>query len=326
MSDKTAPRTLLEAIKHFADPEVSHALLVELRWPDGVHCPTCGRTDVRYIATRRVWECKENHPKRQFSARVGTLLEDSPLGLDKWFAAMWMVANCKNGISSYEMARDLGITQKSAWFLDHRIRLAMKAGSIINTFSDNGEPWEADETFVGGLAKNMHRYSKRRAESTGPGNIGKAVVMGILRRKGKRGASKVKAVHVPDTKRSTLHAEIRYTVPPGSTLYTDAWVSYGGLSHDYQHEVIDHGVSYAQGAVHTNGIENFWSLLKRTIKGTYVSVEPYHLEAYVDEQAFRFNEREDDDAGRFRKVLSSVFGKRLTYSELTGHDQAPPAV
>jgi len=315
------PRTLLEAIRHFAQPDVAHNLLVSLRWPNGVYCPTCGRTDVRYIATRHLWECKENHPKRQFSARIGTLLEDSPLGLDKWFSAIWMVANCKNGISSYEMARDLGITQKSAWFLDHRIRLAMKARSIMKMSGTV----EADETHIGGLAKNMHRHSKRKKEIAGTGGTGKEAVMGILQRKNKKNSSKVKAIHIPTVQRSILHKEIRNTVEPGSELFTDELISYGGLTPDYRHDTVNHAILYVRGRVHTNGIENFWSLLKRTVKGTYISVEPYHLTAYLDEQAFRFNEREDDDYGRFKKVLSSVFGKRLTYSELTGNGQAPTA-
>ncbi|HZL59991.1 MAG TPA: IS1595 family transposase [Stellaceae bacterium] len=314
------PRTLLEAIKHFAKPDVAHNLLVELRWPQGVFCPTCGRADIRYIATRRLWECKEKHPKRQFSARVGTIFEDSPLGLDKWFAGIWMVANCKNGISSYEMARDLGITQKSAWFLDHRIRLAMKAGSIMKA---DGE-FEADESFIGGLSKNMHK-SKRRRVIKGTGGTNKTAVLGILRRKDNKHGSRVKAKIIPNVKATTLQLYIRNTLAPGATINTDAWVGYRGLQGDFGHQVIDHAYEYVRGQVHTNGIENFWSLLKRTIKGTYISVEPFHLGAYLDEQAFRFNERDDDDYGRFKKVLSSVFGKRLTYSELTGNGQAPNA-
>lgn len=311
---KNEPKTLLEAIRHFADPDVTHNLMVNLRWPYGVHCPTCGRTDVRFISTRRMWECKEKHPRRQFSSKVGTIFEDSPLGLDKWFAAIWMVANCKNGISSYEMARDLGITQKSAWFVDHRIRLAMKAGSIMKMAGEV----EADELFMGGLSKNMHAKKRKHL---GTGGVGKTAVLGILRRKTKKSSSKVRAKVVPNVRAETLQPEIRATVDAGTRLYTDAWVSYRGLGDDYRHEVIDHAVEYVRDAVHTNGIENFWSLLKRTVKGTYVSVEPFHLGRYLDEQAFRFNEREDNDVGRFKTVLSSVSGRRLTYKELTGHDE-----
>lgn len=310
---KSEPKTLLDAIKHFADPDVTHEMMVNLRWPNGVHCPSCGRTDVRFISTRRMWECKEKHPRRQFSSKVGTIFEDSPLGLDKWFAAIWMVANCKNGISSYEMARDLGITQKSAWFMDHRIRLAMKAGSIMKM---EGE-CEADESFIGGLAKNMH---EKRKKHIGTGGVGKTAVLGILKRKSNKGGSRVRAKVIPNVRAETLQPEVRATVEKGSRLYTDAWAAYRGLSGDYQHEVIDHAVEYVRGSVHTNGVENFWSLLKRTIKGTYVNVEPFHLGRYLDEQSFRFNEREDSDLGRFKSVLSSVSGRRLTYKELIGND------
>ena len=312
MTKQIEPQTLMQAITYFADPDVALATMVDLRWPTGVCCPTCGRTDVRFIATRRLWECKEKHAKRQFSAKLGTIMEDSPLGLDKWFAAIWMVANCKNGISSYEMARDLGITQKSAWFLDHRVRLAMKAGSIMKI---EGEA-EADETFIGGLAKNMHASKKKHL---GTGGAGKTAVLGILKRKSGKSVSKVRAQVIADTKVETLQPAIRAAVESGARLFTDAWVSYRGLGADYQHEVINHAMEYVRGAVHTNGIENFWSLLKRTLKGTYVSVEPFHLGRYLDEQTFRFNERDDNDAGRFKTVLSAIFGKRLTYKELTGN-------
>ncbi|WP_425905798.1 IS1595 family transposase [Nitrobacter sp. TKz-YC02] len=311
---KTEPTTLIQAIKHFADPAVTHETIVGLRWPNGVHCPTCGRTDVRFISTRRMWECKEKHPKKQFSSKIGTIFEDSPLGLDKWFSAIWMIANCKNGISSYEMHRALGVTQKSAWFMLHRIRLAMQAGSILKMDTEV----EADESFLGGLSKNMHK-AKRKTAIKGTGGTNKTAVMGILQRKTSKKASRVRAVVIPNVKAATLQPEIHATVEPGTIVHTDAWVGYRGLSHDFQHEVIDHAIEYVNGTVHTNGIENFWSLLKRTIKGTYVSVEPFHLGRYLDEQSFRFNERKDNDAGRFKTVLSSVFDKRLTYKELIGN-------
>lgn len=266
------PATLIEAIRYFSDPDVTHNLMVSLRWPNGVYCPTCGRSDVRFVATRRIWECKEKHPKRQFSAKVGTIFEDSPLGLDKWFAAIWMVANCKNGISSYEMARDLGITQKSAWFMDHRIRLAMKAGSFLKM---SGEV-EADETFIGGLAKNMHRH-KREQKIKGTGGAGKEAVLGIVERGSVGRKTRIRTTHVPNVKRKTLAPEIFNNVEPGSTVYTDALKSYLGLSDKYTHETVDHAIEFVRGNVHTNSVENFWSLLKRTLKGTYVSVDPVHL-------------------------------------------------
>ena len=311
------PQTLVEAIKHFADPDVSLQTMVDLRWPEGVRCPTCGRADVRFISTRRLWECKEKHPKRQFTAKVGTIFEDSPLGLDKWFSAIWMIANCKNGVSSYEIHRAIGVTQKSAWFMLHRIRLAMKAGSFLKM---DGEV-EADESFIGGLAANMHKGRRERTVKV-RGSSSKTAVMGILRRKGPKGGSKVRAKVMDDLKGKTLKTEIRENVEPRSILYTDAFASYRGLGGgEYTHFVVDHAVEYARGAVHVNTLENFWSLLKRTIKGTYVSVEPFHLGRYLDEQSFRYNEREGVDADRSRSVLSSVAGRRLTYRELTGNDQ-----
>jgi len=319
-SPLSEPRTLIEAIRYFTDPDVTLRTVVELRWPNGVHCPTCGRTDVRFISTRRLWECKEKHPRRQFSAKVGTNFEDSPIDLGKWFAAIWMVANYKNGISSYEMHRALGVTQKTAWFMDHRIRLAMKTGSFLKM---SGEV-EADETFIGGLAKNMHRHVKER-KIRGTGGSGKEAVLGIVERSSDKGPSRVKTIHVPNVRRRTLAPEIRAAVEAGSHLYTDALKSYLGLSDAYTHEVIDHAIEFVRGNVHTNNIENFWSLVKRTLKGTYVSVDPAHPDRYLDEQAFRFNERDDKDGGRFRKVVSSVAGKRLTYKELTDHAPAPSA-
>ncbi len=311
------PQTLVEAIRHFADPNVTLATMVGLRWPTGVHCPTCGRTDVRFISTRRVWECKEKHPKRQFSAKVGTVFEDSPLSLDKWFVAIWMIANCKNGVSSYEIHRAIGITQKSAWFMLHRIRLAMQTGSFIKGVGD----FEADETFVGGKHTNMHK-SRKAMMPKGRGTVGKEVVMGVLRRGTDAVHSKVIASHIRDTSAENVQGGVRAVAERGSTVNTDALRAYRGLSKDYVHNVVDHAIEYVVGNVHTNGIENFWSLFKRTLKGTYVSVEPFHLDGYVSEQTFRFNERKVNDGSRFRKVLGSVSGKRVTYKELIGHDCA----
>ena len=277
------PKTLVEAIRHFADPDVTLATMVELRWPEGVCCPTCGRSDVRFLATRRMWECKGEHPRKQFSAKVGTIFEDSPLGLDKWFAAIWLIANCKNGVSSYEIHRGIGVTQKTAWFMLHRIRLAMETGSFIKS----GGEFEADETFVGGRSKNMSK-ARREKTITGSGVKGKEVIMGVLRRGTDAEPSKVAAEHVPNRKKKTVQDAVRAVAEPGSAVHTDALMSYAGLSADYVHQVVDHAVEYVRDNVHTNGMENFWSLFKRALKGTYVSVEPAHLNAYVAEQTYRF--------------------------------------
>src|SRR6266849_3594122 len=211
-----SPKTLVEAIRYCSNPDVCLTTMVEARWPKGVTCPTCGAANPRFISTRRLWECKEKHPRRQFSAKVGTIFEDSPIDLGKWFAAIWMVANCKNGISSYEMHRHLGVTQKTAWFMDHRIRLAMKTGSFLKM---SGEV-EADETFIGGLAKNMHKHERAR-KIKGTGGSGKEAVMGIVERGTEDKSSRIKTVHVPNVRQVTLAPEIRTAVTPGATVYTD---------------------------------------------------------------------------------------------------------
>lgn len=302
------PKTLMEAIRYFADLDVATEYVAKLRWPDGPVCPKCGTLDEKhyYIKSRRVWKCRAC--KKQFSVKLGTIFEDSPIGLDKWLTAIWMIANCKNGVSSYEIHRSIGVTQKTAWFMMHRIRLAMQTG----TFEKLSGEVEADETFIGGKARNMHK-SKREEKVTGRGASGKVAVMGLLERHGE-----VRTRVVPDTKRRTLQVEVRENVKLGSEVHTDALRSYRGLDSEYVHKVVDHAERYVDGHVHTNGLENFWSLLKRGIKGTYVSVEPYHLFRYLDEQAFRFNNREAKDAGRFMATTRAITGKRLTYSELIG--------
>ncbi len=309
------PLTLVDAIRHFADPDVTLSTMVGLRWPNGVCCPTCGSKDVRFIKTRRMWECKAIHSRRQFTAKVGTIFEDSPLSLDKWFVAIWMIANCKNGVSSYEIHRAIGVTQKTAWFMLHRIRLAMQAGTLLKAEGDV----EADETYIGGLAKNMHK-ARREQKITGTGGAGKTVVMGILERGTEEQQSRVRARVIESAGKAVLHAEVRAHVEPGSALFTDEHGGYRGLSKEYKHEFVNHAVEYVRDNVHTNGMENFWSLLKRGLKGTYISVEPYHLFRYIDEQVFRFNERGLNDFGRFTSVLSWVSGLRLTYKELIGND------
>jgi transposase-like protein len=305
------PQTLQEAIATFRDPDRALAYVVAHRWPDGVVCPTCGSRDVLFLKNQRRWKCRAKHPKAQFSAKVGTVMEDSPIGLDKWLPAIWMVTNCKNGISSYELARDLDVTQKTAWFMLHRARLAMQGsgGGTLGTLSGQVE---VDETFIGGLARNMHKH-KRAEKITGTGGKGKAVVMGLLERHGK-----IRVEHITDTQKKTLHGKVAKHVAPGSEVFTDELISYTGLDKTYVHNVINHAEAYVDGNIHTNGVENFWPLLKRTIKGTYVSVEPFHLFRYLDEQSFRFNERHDNDAGRFSAALSAIVGRRLTYQQLTG--------
>jgi transposase-like protein len=308
-SELSLPKTLQNAIVYFSDPDRCLSYAIKLRWRNGISCPRCGSTEHSYISTRRFWFCKGC--KKQFTIKVGTIMEDSPIPLDKWMTAAWLICNCKNGISSYEIARDLGITQKSAWFLDHRIRAAMQSGSFDKL---SGEI-EADETFIGGKARNMH-VSKRERRITGTGTKDKTAVMGILERGGK-----VRTSVVPNRRKKALQDEVKRHVEAGSALYTDALLSYEGLASDYAHQVIDHAVQYVDGKIHTNGLENFWSLLKRGINGTYVSVEPFHLFRYLDELAFRYNHRKEmDDADRFELMMGNVFGKRLTWNQLTGKE------
>lgn len=305
-SETEFPKTLQKAILYFSVPENCINFLSQLRWPDGVTCPICEGREVSYLSTRRLWKCKSC--KKQFSIKVGTVMEDSPIGLDKWLCAIWMIVNAKNGISSYEIHRGLGITQKSAWFLLHRIRLAMQTG----TFKKLSGHIEIDETFIGGLARNMHRSEKAR-KIHGTGGMGKVAVMGLLERDGE-----VVTMVVSNTRRKTLEKHINDNCEKGSFVYTDGLKSYNNLANEFIHGVIDHSQKYVEGRIHVNGIENFWSLLKRTIKGTYVSVEPYHLFRYLDEQTFRFNARKGKDADRFIEVASMITGRRLTYKELTG--------
>jgi len=308
MNANTEPKTLQQAIVYFADADNCLNYLVARRWPNGVTCPRCGSDKVTFMASRRVWQCKARHPKSQFSVKVGTIFEDSPIGLDKWLCAMWMLANCKNGNSSWELHRTLGVTQKTAWFMLQRIRLALQGE---NSGKLSGQV-EADETYIGGLARNMHR-DKRDKKIHGTGGKDKVAVMGILERQGT-----VRAKVIDDATQLTLHAEVRENVESGADLFTDGWKGYSGLHDDYVHQVIDHAEKYVDGQIHTNGIENFWSLLKRGLKGTYVSVEPFHLFRYIDEQVFRFNNRKVNDADRFHLAVSRIVGKRLTYAEVTG--------
>ena len=298
--------------------------MVSRRWPNGVTCPTCGSTSVYFDQSRNGWECKTRHPKRKFTLKTGTIFEDSPLGLDKWLPCVWMIANAKNGVSSWEVHRAIGVTQKTAWFMLQRIRLAMQDDT--NGGGKLGGEVEVDETFIGGKARNMHAKKrkalmeqlpdrKRLHKSAVPPLANKVAVMGLLERN-PDGTSRVRTMTVPNTRRHHLQGKVREHVEPGAAVYTDALHSYEGLKQDYEHQAIDHAEMYVRGNVHTNGLESYWSLLKRALKGTYVSVEPFHLFRYLDEQAFRFNERALNDAQRFALAITRIVGKRLMYKQL----------
>jgi transposase-like protein len=319
------PKTLQAAIKHYSDEQVCIDAVARLRWKSGPECPACGHKEHYYLKTQKRWKCKECY--KQFTVKLGTIFEDSPVPLTKWLPALWMLVNCRNGVSSYEIARDLGVSQKAGWFMLQRLRLALQNGSFTKLGGPDAAPVEVDETFIGGKARFMHRAKRERLSSEGgmQGGHGKAVVMGLLGRGGK-----VKTAVIPHRKQNIPEKIVRELVEPGAEVHTDEFPGYYNLKDGFVHKVVNHLEGYVKENVHTNGIENFWSCLKRGLTGTYIAVEPFHLFRYVDEQAFRFNNRKDangrklSDAERFDLALSQVAGKRLTFAEVTGKDDARP--
>lgn len=319
-------RTLQEAIVYFSDKDRAFAYAVNFRWPNGlVSCPRCGSEKHSFIKTRRIWMCYGCN--KQFSLKVGTIFEDSPITLDKWMMVMWMLGNCKNGISSYEVSRSIGVTQRSAWFMLHRIREAMKEMPSKMGSPEGGEV-EVDEAYVGAKVKNMHYKRKLKIENElskvaawkqTTQYAGKTAIMGMY----DRTSREVRAKVVPNTRRETLQREILNGIHHGSRIYSDQAVAYDSLRANYIHETVNHSDAYVRGQVHTNCLENFWSLTKRTLAGTYVAVEPFHLDRYLDEGMFRFNtSKTKTDSQRFNKLLSQVAGRRLTYANLTGTGSA----
>ena len=321
------PTTLQAAIKYFANEDRAFEFMKNVRWPDGiVTCPRCGGSENSFITTRKLWTCKTCKTRKQFTIRVGTILEDSPIGFDKWICAFWLISNAKNGISSYEIGRALGVTQKTGWFLLHRIRLSLQNGTIVKIEGTV----EVDETFIGGRARSMNNKTKKtRKINTSMKHL--TPVQGLLERTtDKKASAHHREAGDEQLQKAELDPNVRKYVLKGSVVNTDELKSYEDIGDEYTHNVINHAECYAKGHVHTNGMENFWSLLKRTIKGTYVSVEPFHLFRYLDEQAFRFNERreKDGDQGRFLKAIAGMVGKRLTWANLTaqeGGDSLPEA-
>jgi hypothetical protein len=321
-----APKTLQEAVIHFADAENCREFMARLRWPDGKpKCPACGSENVSYLPNAKVYKCfaKPAHEKAKFSLKVGTIFEASAIGLEKWLPVMWMLVNCKNGISSWEIHRAVGVTQKTAWFMLQRGRLAMQddlTGGLL------GGEVEVDETFIGGKARNMHKSDKRRKNLKGGGSSGKTIVLGILERETEGKPKRVRATVIPDRTRAVMQENVRPHVETGSEIYSDEAGSHWRMDGEYIHGIVNHMEAYVNDNVHTNGLENFWSLLKRGLGGTYISVEPFHLFRYIDEQAFRYNNRKDmNDGDRFIEVMKQAVGKRLTYAQLTGKVEERPA-
>lgn len=302
---KKDPKSLIEAIRYYSNETVCVEYLSSLKWNNATRCcPRCGSTAVYGMRTRPCFKCRDC--KKQFSIKVGTIMQDSPLPITKWVPAIWMVVNCKNGISSCEMARALEITQKSAWHMNHRIRAAVANNSLAKLSGTV----EADETYVGGLEKNRHKDKKKDAQ----GGAGKAVVFGAVERGGA-----VQSRVIDGATRQDIENHVISSVSIGSRLFTDEHAGYGRMGIIYDHKTVNHSEGeYVSGEAHTNTIENFWSLVKRALKGTYIHVEPFHLDRYLDEQGFRYNLRKGDDAERFRQAASQIFGATLTYAELTG--------
>ena len=324
------PKTLLEAIQYFSEAENCRKFMVSIRWPDGiVKCPYCGKENPAWMPKSKLYFCSEKHDKQKFSLKVGTIFEESPIRLEKWLPAAWLIVNCKNGISSYEVARAIGVTQKSAWFMLHRLREAMAGAGLTVKMGGEGQgPVEIDETFVGPDPRRMHNSRRLKLQTAITNRTNKVPVMGMLDRETRQ----VRAQVIPNVKRETLQNAILNQIEGGATIYTDQFSAYDRLpaAKEFIHETVNHMQEYVRGEIHTQGIENFWSLLKRTLRGTYVAVEPYHLDRYVAEQVFRFNNRATkdnplNDSDRFIIAMMQVVGKRLTYAQLTGKQSERPA-
>jgi transposase-like protein len=267
-----SPTTLQQAIQKFSDYENCREFMVALRWPDGnVHCPRCDSEKVGYLDKARVYVCYAGHKKAKFSLKVGTVFEDSPIPLEKWLPCVWLLVNAKNGMSSWELHRALGVTQKTAWFMLHRVRAALKSGDFVPKLGGDGGPVEVDETFVGGKVQNMHksrRIALQKVRSAvrniqSGGRVGKTIVMGLL----DRDLRQIRAKVVPNVKRETLQNEILREVSPGSAVYTDEWIGYQNLPTEFVHDVVNKLEGYVRDQVHVNSVENFWCLLKRSLKG-----------------------------------------------------------
>jgi transposase-like protein len=302
------PSTLIEMITYFADKKACVEFVKNIRWADGkVACPKCGSLKVKELATRQIWQCGEKGCRKQFSIKVGTIFEDSAIPLSKWLTAMWLVSTCRNGVSSYDIARSIGITQKSAWHLLHRVRESMRRGTITKLVGEV----EVDESYIGGLEKNRHASQVKRYHA---GGAGKTMVFGAVERGGR-----VTAKVVDSRSARSLQGSVLDTVEKGAKLYSDEATQYKALGKVYEHEFVNHSQGeYVKGNAHTNSVESFWALLKRGLKGTYIHVAPFHLDRYIDEQALRFDLRKGSEMNRLQTVTSQSIGRRLTWNELTG--------
>ncbi len=322
MTTENLPETLLEAVTFFSDERRAHDFFVAMRWPEGVKCNHCGSQDIGALVVagkkrnRFLWNCK--CCKKQFTAKQGTIFEDSPLPFSKWLPAVWLIVNAKNAISSCELARSLGITQKSAWHMGHRIREAIHRGGGI---FEAGQTVQADESYIGGQARFMHWDVKEAKGITQGHNPAKTPVMALLAKHSRKGSQVVARVPMDAPSKGEANAFVRKYVLKGAEVHTDEATIYGDLAPDFVHRVVNHAECYVKNGVHTNGLENYWSLLKRGIKGTHVHVAAFHLFRYLDDQNYRFNERKDNDQGRFLGAVRTAKNRRLTWKRLTGQPE-----
>jgi len=299
-------KTLTEFTDYFCDEAVCVKHFTESRFRNGEYCPHCRHDKIYLCANGKRYHCAKC--KQDFTIRTKTVFGESKLPLRKWYMAIYLLATSGKGISSVQLAKQVGVTQKTGWFIDHRVRSAMKQnkGNLFGTI-------EADETFIGGLSKNMHK-AKRKEAITGTGGKGKAAVFGLRSR-----AGEVRAQVIESTNREVLHAEIKNNVAQGATLYTDMWVAYRGLSAMFKHAAVDHGAKeYVNGDCHTNGIESFWALFKRGYHGVYHQMSKKHLQRYVNEFTFRVNRRTKSMQTIFTEVLNNITDSpQLPYKQLT---------
>ena len=303
--------SLMEVMEYFTDEKKCLDYLMAQRFDGAIVCPHCASTKIYCFSDGMRYKC--GSCRQQFTAKVGTIFEGSKIPMKKWFVAIYLVTSHKKGISSHQLAKDIKVTQKTGWFMLHRIRFALGQGSFeVNMGGNDGGIVEVDEVFIGGLEKNKHA-SKKSSKLYGNKHAAKTMIVGLLERGGE-----VRTRVTPIVDHGTLQGIIHLNVKPGSKIVTDAHKGYVGLRDTFDHISIKHteGKYVTKGEIHTNSIEGYWSLFQRSIIGIYHSVSPKHLQAYCDESAYRYNTRKSNEGNRVQNTISKTNGKRLTYNAL----------